>query len=71
VVDSDQFTKNLFTLQEWSEISTTNCDPLPELPESTMRHLDSFDSFKILNMVPVDANLPIVGKYTSMMSTGS
>ncbi|KAF9549935.1 hypothetical protein EC957_001995 [Mortierella hygrophila] len=61
---SDPFTRNLFTSEEWSEISNTNCDPLPELPNSLMNYLETFNKNHIEDLHrAADAKLPINGNY--------
>ncbi|KAF9363667.1 hypothetical protein BGX34_003600 [Mortierella sp. NVP85] len=50
IYTSDQFTKDLFTSEEWSEISTANCGPLPDLPESTMSYLETFNKDHVKNL---------------------
>ena len=61
---SDPFTRNLFTSEEWSEISNTNCDPLPVLPNSLMNYLETFNKNHIEDLHrAADAKLPINGNY--------
>ncbi|KAF9584555.1 hypothetical protein BGW38_006044, partial [Lunasporangiospora selenospora] len=61
---SDPITHNLFTSEEWSEISSTNCSPLPELPDSLMNCLGTFNKNRIEDLHrAADAKLPIKGNY--------
>ncbi|KAG0230381.1 hypothetical protein BGW41_002540 [Actinomortierella wolfii] len=64
IYTSDPFTRNLFTSEEWSEISKTNCGPLPELPDSLMNYLETFNKNNIEDLHrAADAKLPINGSY--------
>ncbi|KAF9199946.1 hypothetical protein BGZ49_009885 [Haplosporangium sp. Z 27] len=61
---SDPFTRKLFTPDEWSEISNTNSSPLPELPNSLMMYLETFNKNRIGDLhEAADAKLPITGNY--------
>ncbi|KAI8348920.1 hypothetical protein B0O80DRAFT_501631 [Mortierella sp. GBAus27b] len=62
---SDPYTRNLFTADEWSEISNTNSSPLPELPQPIMEYLETFNQDSIENLHrAADNKLPIKGNYT-------
>ncbi|KAF9961176.1 hypothetical protein BGZ65_011104 [Modicella reniformis] len=60
----DKYTQDLFTSDEWSEIMTTNWNPLPTLSSRVMSYLNSFNKNKIDDLhEAADASLPINGRY--------